>query len=98
MTFQNSHVHHAGERTFDTIVNSYIERNGLDIETVELTGARDGQIGDEFKDRELKKHFVNYHNELARLQVVSAFGNLSVVKKDQSTSAPQQLSLFDDSI
>lgn len=92
MTFADSHVHHAGEWTFDRIVEAFIEERGIDIDEVELTGSVDGQIGDRFANIRMEYSFIMFHNERAELQVVSSFGNLSVAKTGKEQG---QLSLFE---
>lgn len=92
MTFADSHVHHAGEWTFDKIVESFLEERHIDLDAVKLTGSKDGHIGDYFEDARDEYSFVMFHNERADLQVVSAYGNLSVAKKGDNGDG--QLSLF----
>ena len=96
MTFAESHVHHAGEWSFDRIVNEFVAEHIPDINAVKLTGSLDGQIGDHFDSQELKQRFIEYHNARARLEVVSAIANLSVVKRNEPEQAGGQLSLFDN--
>ena len=91
MTFADSHVHHAGPSDFAAIVQSFIDRNGIDVSAVSLTGTTDGTIGDRFSDPELERRFVEHHRRLAELQVVSAFGNLSVAKTAAAPSQPRLL-------
>ena len=91
MTFADSHVHHAGPFDFAAIVQSFIAQDGIEVSSVQLTGIADGEIGDRFNDPELERRFVAYHNNLAQLQVVSAFGNLSTARTSTGPIQPQLL-------
>ena len=71
MTYEDSHVHHAGANDFVTIVEAFIVDEALDVETIELVGVIDGVIGDRFKDLELERRFIDFHNRTAELQAVS---------------------------
>lgn len=95
MTFDDSHVHHAGANDFAAIVEAFIAHEGLDLEAVELSGATDSVIGDRFIDLELERRFVDFHNSRADLQVVSKFGNLSTARgKGGPPEDGPQLRLF----
>jgi hypothetical protein len=94
MTFANSHVHHAGEWSFDRIVTEFVNEYIKDINSVKLTGHLDGQIGDNFKSATLEQQFLDYHNERAILQVVSAYGNLGGAKANLNDRRGAQMPLF----
>jgi hypothetical protein len=79
---KNSHVDHAPPETFDKIVQDFISLNGLDVNEIELLTAEDGRIRNEMVDKTLEQQFIKFHNERAKLRVISKLANLSLVKRD----------------
>jgi len=93
MSFEDSHVHHTGAYDFSSIMEAFINQEGIDVNTVEFIGERDNVIGDYFKDQELERRFVDFHNSLAELQVVSKEGNQSAARAsaEQRNQQPRLL-------
>lgn len=77
----NSHVDHAPPNTFDKIVQDFISLNGIDVNDIELLTAEDGRVRNEMVDKILESKFVDFHNRMATLRVISKSANLSVVKR-----------------
>jgi hypothetical protein len=84
LTVQNTHVDHVPPATFDAIVHDFIKLHSINPTEVKLTGARDGEIGDNFADSNLSEAFRQFHNEKAQLRLVSAKANLSDIKRGQT--------------
>lgn len=80
----NSHVDHVPPLTFENIIKEFIEKENLDIETVEFKPSADNEYGKEFKSEELSNKWVEFHNERARLRVISARANLSDVRRESN--------------
>jgi hypothetical protein len=78
----NSHVDHVFPNTFDRIFQEFIKRYQVDVADIELLTSEDGRVRNEIVDKELEQKFVDFHNELAKLRIVSKKGNLSVAKSD----------------
>ncbi len=74
----NSHVDHTLPNTFDKIVQEFIRQYKINVANVELFTAEDGRVRNEVVDKELEQQFVKFHNEVAKLRIVSRRGNLSV--------------------
>lgn len=81
MTRLGSHVDHIPPQTFDALVDQFIAEQNLDVEAVEITGLADGEMRKGFADASLAQRWLRFHQKHARLRVVSAFANLSNVKR-----------------
>ena len=81
LTKENVHVDHTPPNTFDFIVNEFIRINGINPKSIKLTGDADREISDQFVDTVLSENFVNFHNSIASLRLVSSIANLSDIKK-----------------
>jgi hypothetical protein len=82
ITKNRCHVDHIPPLTFEKIVNDYINDRGINIDIIEFIGAKeDNAISNEFIDESLKEDFQKYHDSVAKLRVLSAWGNLSISKK-----------------
>lgn len=77
----NSHVDHAPPNTFNKIVQDFISLKGLDVNDIELLTAEDGRVRNEMVDKTLEGEFVDFHNKMAALRVISKSANLSIVKR-----------------
>lgn len=75
-----SHVDHVPPKTFKSIVLDFIAINSIDVKDSLFTEAPGG-IGRVFVDDNIKNSFADYHRRVAKLRVVSPFGNLSQKKK-----------------
>jgi hypothetical protein len=80
LTDQNVHVDHVPPATFDAIVDEFIRQDSIKVEEVELTGVKDGEIGDNFSDSSLSELFRQFHSGKAKLRLVSAKANLSHIR------------------
>jgi hypothetical protein len=76
----NCHVDHIPPNTFDKIISDFISLNNIDVDSVEFAKASNG-IGKVFVDSSLIEAFADYHNEHAKLRVVSPIANLKQKKK-----------------
>lgn len=76
-----SHVDHIPPQTFDALVERFITEEKLDVDAVEITGLSDGEMRNGFADTSLEERWQRFHETHARLRVVSAFANLSDVKR-----------------
>jgi hypothetical protein len=83
ITPENSHVDHIPPYTFKRIVESFIVLNALNVDVpgVCLSGV-DGLMIPSFVDPVLRDKFVQYHNNLASLRVISAAANVGIVQQD----------------
>ena len=77
---EESHVDH--DPPFDELVEALIQSEGIDIESVILSGSEDGELRKSFQDQELAQKWRAYHRTHARLRVVSKRANLSVLKRN----------------
>lgn len=81
MTRIGSHVDHVPPQTFDALVEEFIAQEKLEVNAVEITGLNDGEMRKGFADAALAERWRAFHQKHARLRVVSAFANLSSVKR-----------------
>lgn len=84
--FSMSQVDHIPPDTFASILNRFIHEFRIDVEKVELVEDR---IGCKFADERLANQWVAFHNEHAKLRVISRFANLILVPRSQRASAGQ---------
>jgi hypothetical protein len=73
------HVDHIPPVTFAKIAKDFIDSEGLDIDAVELDSGN-GVEGDYFIDSSLEQRFIDYHNSVARLRLLSKAGNMEVAR------------------
>jgi hypothetical protein len=83
MTRIGSHVDHVPPQTFDALVERFINEDRIDVNGVEITGLADGEMRKGFADAMLAERWRAFHEKHARLRVVSAFANLSNVKRER---------------
>ena len=70
--------------TFNKIVQDFISLKGLDVNDIELLTAEDGRVRNEMVDKRLEGEFVDFHNKMATLRVISKSANLSIVKRQSN--------------
>ncbi len=82
ISIYESHVDHEPPDTFDVIVNEFI---GVikEIRPEMLTDHGDGIEGNHLVDENVKSQWISFHNERAKLRVVSVLANLSVIKTNK---------------
>lgn len=78
----NSHVDHVFPKTFNWLVDNFVEKYGLDIEKVDIVG----EVKHQFQDTAISRAFLDYHRNMADLELVSAEANQSECKRSKSTS------------
>lgn len=82
--FIGSHVDHVPPNTFDTLVNGFIDHYNINLAQVELKDElADNRIQNELADEWLAELWVQWHNQRAKLRVVSRLANLSLIKAGQ---------------
>ena len=81
ITPSQSHVDHAPPWTFEKIVSAFIRNYSINVDTVKIRGIREDKMLRNEIDDDLKQQFIDYHNERAKLRVISKKANLSIVKK-----------------
>lgn len=74
-----SHVDHIPPFTFENLVQLFIEEYAIDLHTA-ISPSEDNSFGRKFSEVEIEKKWMNFHNEKARLRVISQRANLSNVK------------------
>lgn len=83
LSFVGSHVDHIAPLTFKRLVSDFIAWANLNIDNVQIDGRGvDGAIQDTFADDNLRSQWIDYHNEHAKLRVISRMGNLSHAKRE----------------
>lgn len=82
MTLDNNcHVDHEAPNTFDVIVSDFITSTLVNVDEVELLTGEDGRVTVDFVDKVLEQKFVEFHNERAKLRLLSRLGNLSLARR-----------------
>ncbi len=82
------HVDHIPPYTFKELVDDYIKKNKINVETVEYNSKN---ISLTFVDKELKSNFNAYHKKYARLRIVNIKYNLSNGYKSKNSSLQGEL-------
>lgn len=81
LSYETAHVHHRGE-TFQQILASFIVLYDVNIDAVVVLGEGiDGNMRDTLADKWLEDAWIDYHNGLADLEIVSRTANLSLLRK-----------------
>lgn len=82
ITKQTAHVDHAHPWTFEQIVMAFINEKQIDVDTVKINGIQqDSVLENSMEDTQLERQFIEYHNQRAKLRVISKIANLSIVKR-----------------
>lgn len=85
VTEDQAHVDHIPPDTFEKLVTDFIAQNNINVEEVEIREAEgDAEIGKTFTDASLAEEWIKYHNENAKLRVVSSYANLSIIGRQTS--------------
>lgn len=74
---ETAHVDHDEPWPFRTIVDEFIRREGIDVHTVMYDGFEHGSTFITLRDQALTHRFVEFHNSVASLRVMSRAANLS---------------------
>lgn len=74
---EQAHVDHDDPWRFTHIVEAFIKRERIDVNSVEYDGMEHGSTFITLRDHASAQRFVDFHNEVAALRVVSKAGNLS---------------------
>lgn len=95
---ETCHVDHAPPYTFERIIEAFVTLNGLDLDAPGLcVNGVDGWLLPMIADDILRDRFVQFHNTFARLRVISAPANISIVPKTvQRGNDDVQVSLFEN--
>jgi hypothetical protein len=64
-------------------VNDFLDDRGFDIRHIKLSDSKDMQIGAELSDLKVLLDFRSFHDERAKLRVVSARGNYQVAAMER---------------
>jgi len=75
LTIKNSHVDHEHPQ-FEQIIRDFIKTNNINIDEISLSGSVDGEIGQRIKDKDIETKFIKFHNNIAKLRIISAKANL----------------------
>lgn len=78
--YEQAHVDHIPPDTFEHLVRTFIEMHHIDVTQVQLRHI-DTVVGPLFADDQLTKQWVKFHQEQARLRVVSAYANLHIIPR-----------------
>ncbi|TXH46397.1 MAG: DUF3223 domain-containing protein [Desulfurellales bacterium] len=82
LSFAGAHVDHIAPKTFQSMLADFVRKHGIDVESVKVNGkCVDGAIQDTLDNAGLEQSWIQYHDALADLRVVSRTGNLSHAKK-----------------
>jgi len=85
VTEDQAHVDHIPPDTFEKLVTDFITQNNINVEEVEIREAEgETEVGKTFASTSLADEWVKYHNENAKLRVVSAYANLSIIGRQSS--------------
>lgn len=76
-----SHVDHEPPMTFQAIVKDFCQALGIGLEAIAVTVPADNQLYAEMTDAKQIAAWERYHQEHARLRVVSKFANLSTIRR-----------------
>ena len=77
LTPANSHVHHFGQHTFESIVKSFVKERNIVLQAVSITAGQ-------FLNDKLSESLLKYHRNKARFLLVHAEANLSTLKLSPS--------------
>lgn len=81
ISLTNSHVDHKAPLTFQKIVNLFLDEYKIDPKKIKINGkGEDGIVQSTFSDKKLEQKWIEYHNKVAQLQIVSRKANLSILK------------------
>ena len=74
--FSNIHIDHHKPK-FREIVRSFIKDNNIEVSS-DMVARGDKQLGIKFRDIELAKRFLEYHNKIATFRLLSKTANISI--------------------
>tara|TARA_R110000787_G_scaffold259292_1_gene364604 strand:+ start:290 stop:997 length:708 start_codon:yes stop_codon:yes gene_type:complete len=90
VTKTECHMDHASPKTFEMIVEFFLDHKNMNYNDVEISTGRDNQLTPEIMNSKLAEDFKTYHHKNAAVRVVKAEVNLSQatpnrIKKGQLT-------------
>lgn len=82
LLFTTAHVDHIPPLTFERLFQDFVQAEHLDLASVQLsTEGKDNVYQDTLADESLAARWLAFHGDRAKLRVISAHANLSVVKR-----------------
>lgn len=75
LEWENSHIDHKAPMTLSVIVKTFINSNAINITDIELE-YKDSLW--RFSDKDLENKFIDYHDQLALLRIISSEENLKI--------------------
>lgn len=81
LTIGTCHVDHEAPATFEALVQAFVAAVQIDPLKVEILGYEDGEVEKRFADRDLAARWNSYHQENAKLRIVSKRANLSTLRR-----------------
>lgn len=88
LVLATAHVDHRAPLTFERLIEMFLAHEGLDFDAIEVIPSADLTYHDELVDPALRARWVQFHQEHARLEIVSATANLSLRTRGNGESAP----------
>lgn len=78
IALNESHLDHKKPLTFQVIVITFVNANGIEINSEMLSKPQDGQFQTSFANLEIKDKFRGYHHKTAQLRIIKAERNISL--------------------
>jgi len=84
IAIDDAHVDHTPPQTFQAIVDAFVAQYQIDVDLVPIIADRDEQLANEFADLAMADLWATFHQQNARLRLISREANLSVIRKSPS--------------
>lgn len=78
LTWENSQVDHKAPMTFSVIVKTFLKSQNIEVMDIDLS--YEGSIW-QFSDKQFEQAFVEYHNKVALLRIISSEENQKLASK-----------------
>ncbi len=81
LTWQYSHVDHHAPKTFEVLIDEWLDSEGLSLDEIPISASRDRSFFRELTDERQRQSWHSFHDRHKQLRLLSPFANLSVAKR-----------------
>jgi len=81
LSWDNCHVDHCAPRTFDKLIDEWLESMAITLDSVEISPSRDSSFVRDLTNEYQRQSWRTFHDSRKELRLLSRYANLSIAKR-----------------